>query len=365
MVIAAAYRVPVELRRLLFEPAGRGAATDLMLRYAEVHAWFAGEPVYGAIERADYPPASYVLLLPFVHWPTLQATRAVWALLCVAALVALALLSAHALDGARREERVFAALVAPAMYASAAALQFGQIGLLVLPLLIVGIFRLVERERTLGRDVVASALLTVALVKPTIAPPFLWMAFFRGGWRVTLVIVASYLVLTLVAAHFQQPSLPELVRAWLGQQTTIDFSRTHGSVYAWLAAIGYQRHLAAVSLAILAVLGLWIWRHRDADAWTLMAVCAIVARLWTHHHRHDDVLMLVPIIALLRDVAAARARGRADPVGTVALMLVWAFSVLPSTLLGEGAPGSELLRNARTAVWIAALVLIGSRAGSR
>ena len=362
MIIAAGYRVPFELWRLMFEPLGGGAAADLMLRYAEVHAWFAGEPTYGAIERADYPPASYLLLFPFVHWPTPQITRVVWALLSVVALAWLAILGAQALAGARLEERVFAALLAPAMYATAAALQLGQIGFLLLPLLVVGIFHLVEQEPTLKRDLVAGALLTVSLVKPTIAPPFLWIAFFRGGWRVTALIVVSYAALTIAAAQFQQPSLSDLVRAWLGQQASIDFSRTHGSVYAWLAAVGYQRHLAAVSLAILAAFGVWIWRHRHADTWKLLAVCAIVARLWTHHHRHDDVLMLLPAIALLRDVDAARAQGRTDPIGMVVLVLVWAFSVLPSTLLADDAPGSALLRNGRTVVWVAALVLIGLRA---
>jgi hypothetical protein len=215
---------------------------DLLFRYAEVRAWFAGQPIYGAIESADYPPASYLLLLPGCTgpprrrraWPGQRCDRPDRAAVGVACARA----------GDELAARTFAALLPLSMYATAATLRLGQMGLLLLPLLLVGGIVIATRPRSLRRDLGGAALLTIALVKPTIAPPFMWLAFFRGGWRVTTLIVGAYVVLTFAAASFQEASLPGLIRGWLGQRDNIDFAPTQGNLYAWLALVGWDRHCA-------------------------------------------------------------------------------------------------------------------------
>lgn len=358
MAAAAAYRLPVELGRLLFEPPGRGAAMDLLFRYTEVHAWFAGQPTYGVIESADYPPASYLLLLPWVHWPTSGATRAAWAVLSVGLTAWLALLCVRASGATSLAGRAFAALLPLSMYATAATLRLGQMGLLLVPLLLAGCIAIATRPRSLRRDLGSAALLTIALVKPTIAPPFMWFAFYRGGWRVTALIVGAYAALTLAAASFQDATLPELVRGWLGQRANIDFAPTQGNLYAWLAIAGWDRHLAEASLAVLAVLGGWTWLHRAADPWKLLAVAAITARVWSYHHHYDDVLLLFPLLALLRDVNAANAAGRDDRPALAALVLVWGIGILPASLFATGVPGRDLLQAAKSVVWLGTLALL-------
>jgi hypothetical protein len=362
MAVAAAYRLPVELGRLVFEPPGRGAAMDLLFRYAEVHAWFAGQPAYGVIESADYPPASYLLLFPWVHWPTPETTCLVWALLSIGLTAWLSMLCVRVSGATSLAGRAFAALLPLSMYATAATLRLGQMGLLLLPLLLVGSIAIATRTRSLRRDLGGVALLTIALVKPTIAPPFMWLAFFRGGWRVTALIVGAYAALTLAAASFQDASLAELVRGWLGQRDNIDFARTQGNLYAWLAMAGWDRHLAEASLVVLVLLGGWTWRHRAADPWKLLAVAAITARVWSYHHHYDDVLLLFPLLALLRDVNAASAAGRDDRPALGALLLVWGIGILPASLFAAGVPGRDLLQAAKTAVWLGTLVLIARRA---
>ena len=64
---AAAVRLGFAFERLLF-PSGRFDAGDLRMRWEETQAWFAGLPVYGAIPTADYPPAGYPVLWPFIGW---------------------------------------------------------------------------------------------------------------------------------------------------------------------------------------------------------------------------------------------------------------------------------------------------------
>jgi hypothetical protein len=86
MAAAALYRVPMELGRLAFEPLGSCAASELVKRFREVHPWFEGVPVYGVIDSEDYPPASYIVMYPFTHWPTFDTTRLVWTITTVLAL---------------------------------------------------------------------------------------------------------------------------------------------------------------------------------------------------------------------------------------------------------------------------------------
>lgn len=126
MAIAAAYRIPVEVSRLVFEPRGHGAAKDLLWRYAEVKLWFAGSPLYGVMESADYPPASYMILAPFVRWPTPEILRVVWAFLSLAALSWLSVIFVRAFDARDNVERTFAALLPFAGYATAATLRLGR-----------------------------------------------------------------------------------------------------------------------------------------------------------------------------------------------------------------------------------------------
>jgi hypothetical protein len=358
MAVAACYRLPVEGARLVFEAPGRGAAMDLLLRYTEVREWFAGRPVYGVVESADYPPATYLLLFPFVHWPTPEIARILWALASAAALAALSLVTLRAMQPRNGAERAFAILLPLSMYATAATIRLGQMGVLLLPLLVIGTLALLQQPRSWRRDLLASALLVAAVVKPTFSPPLLWLAFFRGGLRPTLLICGSYVALTLIAVTFQDASLSELLHGWMGQRNNIDFGNAHGNIYSWLDAAGLGRWLIPASLTLLFSLGAWVWSHRDADPWSLLAVSAIVARIWTYHHHYDDLLMLLPLIALFRSVGAAQAEGRHDRLGMVVLMLLWAFSVAPAQALAAPGIWGAVFKSAKTATWLVTLSLL-------
>src|SRR3990172_737590 len=102
MAAGAGARMLNESRRLLFE-TGRSGAVDLRLRYYDVANWFAGMPVYTGPSHAGYPPATYVMLWPFLGWLELWQARWLWGLLPV---VVLAVLTAVALRHSRAETRL-------------------------------------------------------------------------------------------------------------------------------------------------------------------------------------------------------------------------------------------------------------------
>ena len=362
MVAAALYRVPNELLRLAFEPMGSGASTDLVKRFREVHEWFAGRPVYGVVESADYPPASYIVLFPFVHWPTLEITRLVWTVSTIAVLAWLCVMTVRESGAKTAAERWFAALMPLSTYATAANIRIGQMGLHLVPLLLLGILMLSRQHPSWRRDSVASGLLVMALVKPTFSVPFFWVAFFKGGVRFTALAVVGYIALTIWGASWQADSLPTLIQGWLGQSGNVEATTAHANIYSWLGRAGLDSWYLAGSLAILAAAGLWTWRYRAADTWLLIAVASIVARFWSYHRWYDDILLLPPMIALFRMVSGGERDGRRDLIAMALLVLVWAFGMAPAQVLSAPAPWGDLFKVAKTLTWVTLLAVLMVRA---
>lgn len=352
------FRIPYDFWRLAFEPKGHSAASDLRFRFVELHAWFAGNPVYGAIESADYPPASYVILLPLVGWPTFEIARLLAVVSMAAALAWLCALSVRGAGSIDRNVRLFALLVPLSMYATTATVRIGQLGVYLMAFLLAGILLLAERERTWKSDLLAAVLLAGALVKPTFSVPFMWIAFFRGGLRPTILIPGLYVLLTLVAAAFQDASLPMLIQGWLGQSAQVDFRTGHANVYTWLGMLGLEKHLLAGSILVLLASGLWTWWYRRGDIWILLGVAAIVARIWSWHHWYDDILLLVPLITLVRMATVRRSGGRADWIAMALLGLIWAFGIAPYEVRNAPPPWGDLFKIAKATTWLATLGLL-------
>ena len=113
MTIAAVIWLGYEFWRLLWQPGhifGYNVwpgAIDFKQRYIEVNTWFSGRPVYGHIQVASYPPASYAMLWPLMGWLSLK--QALW--LFVGTLVVatgyLIYLAIHTSGAVTRLERLF------------------------------------------------------------------------------------------------------------------------------------------------------------------------------------------------------------------------------------------------------------------
>jgi len=85
-------------------------------------------------------------------------------------------------------------------------------------------------------------------------------------------------------------------------------------------------------LPLLALLGaaVWVHRYRRSDVWNLMGAMAIVARMGWYHRVYDDLLILLPVIALLR-IGTRPATGDDDLRRVPALLL--AFACIAAGLL--------------------------------
>src|SRR5262245_28039998 len=126
MLIPTPHRLAVGFSRLLYEQSPM-AAIDLKLRYREVQSRFGENSVSGKGKKGGYPPASYLMLWPFLGWVTWRQAQWLWAVVMVAALGWLAYLLMRESRADTLLERTFVGLLPLQMYATLIAIGNGQL----------------------------------------------------------------------------------------------------------------------------------------------------------------------------------------------------------------------------------------------
>lgn len=355
MLSGAAVRSFKGFRRLVL---GLGLGDVPRIFIELISRWFAGLPVYSYSIMAVHPPATYAMLWPFFGWLEDTPARLLWAALSLAAIAWLVVLTVREGGGEGRRERAFLALLPLCMYAMMLTLTNGQLGVFLLPLLIAALLLLDRRPPGWGRDLGAAALLLAALVKPPVAAPFFWIALFLpGGLRPVLLAAAAYAALTLFALSFQPDDFMTLLQDWQARSSELALTEGSANLHRLLSKLGLGGWILPASLLALAAHGWWVYRHRRLDPWLLMGVTAVVARFWTYHRQYDDILILLPAIALYRR-AAKGPRDGGD---------VWAALLLAAAVAGSLSP-VRLLRGPRfwqsgltiglAMVWVSLLIFL-------
>jgi len=334
MAAAAVLKLGDEFRRLVWE-TGPNGAIDMKYLHGFVAGWFSGQPVYEQY-HAPHPPATFVMLWPLLGWLSVTPARWYWAATSVVALPAIILLILRISRAETRLEQIFVALLLLSINGTGVTIGNGQLILHILPALLAGVLVLNRERNALGDDLIAAALLTWTLLKPSVAAPFLWVFLFGWQrWRPVLVIVVMYAVLTLVATAFQKESLPTLFEMFL-KSASATVSRFPGTrnVHALLADVGLEKWIPLSSGIIFAALGVWTFCYRRADRWVLMAVAALIARMWTYHRVYDDVLILLPELALFR-IAKENSWSRQSALAGVLLAVTALAMLCPARFLDQ------------------------------
>ncbi len=316
MAAALSLRLAYELNRLLFEPGG---PIDLLVLRRMIREWFAGIPFY--VERGGiHPPAVFLLLWPIYGWGSDTLTR--WAYLLATAVVILGfgrLLLREARPASARE-RALLGLLLLGGYPTAITIGNGQVTLFLLFAAIGGVFVCLRDAPGAGRDALLAGLFLLALIKPPLTLPFFWVIAFSKGWlRPALLALTAYGALTAVSVALHGTPLDGLlamVRSWY-VRVEFGMSETgYGNIHGLLGRLGWSDWILPASGLVFALHGLWAFRHREADLWVILGVAAIVARIWAYHRVYDDLLLILPLIALYR-----LARGPAPDRAAWALFL--------------------------------------------
>ena len=339
---------------------GRGAV-DLLSRHAEVARFFSGAPL-----PTVYPPASYVLLWPLLGWLSASGARFLWAPLMVAALCALAWLLQRQVADRGTAVRLAVVLSLFTLESVEITVGNGQLTLFVVPALAAALLAVLCRPPGWGRDLAAAGLLLAGLVKPSLSVPFFVAVLALPTGAVPAMLAAgSYAVVTALALLLGPGARPELLTGWLHSGTALAARAGYGNVSLWLAQLGLQAWILPAAGAALALLALWVARHRHADPWLVAAVVAVVARVWVYHHDYDDLLAVLPMVALLRWSSPSRPGPLPPRLSALLLALLWIAMVVPG---GDGLvppPWEDRLMVAKGAVWVGLLaVLLLARRGA-
>jgi hypothetical protein len=250
------------------------------------------------------------------------------------------------------------------MEATACAVGNGQLILHLLAPLLAGLL-LLRRRTGWQADRLAAALLVVALAKPTVSLPFLWLAFFRpGGWRPRIFVGLIYGSLTAIAVAYQKLTLPALWHDWLMRASMVEIHEGYANLSTWLFALGHGEWAIPAALLALLALGCWIHGHRRVDPWLVIGVTAVVARLCIYHRIYDDVLIVLPIVAVFRIARHDAAAGRVNVAAELLLALAVLASLIPWWMLAPGAGCAGLVGTGMASVWIALLHFLLQRARS-
>ena len=361
---AALYRLWYESFGLVWDSAEHHAR-DLRYYHEWAHRWFSGETVHAGPDGAEYPPASFALLWPLVGWLELTPARWLWAVTTVAALVWLSWLLVRGSGASTPKERAFVALILLSMSPTHTAIGTGQLIVHVLPLLVGAMLLLNRVGRGWAQELTAAALFLMALVKPTISAPFFWLVLFAPrGLRPAALITLGYAVLTVFAAAFQPTGLLLLIRDSLAYASTQAATGGYANLHIWLAAFGLEGWIVPTSLLTLAAFGLWAYRYRNVDVWLRLGVAALVARVWTYHRQYDDVLILLPIVALFRIAKHGSSESSAGVVAGGLLAISALLVFIPVGLL-YASPTDLLYEGAHVLFWLVLLIFLLERASSQ
>jgi hypothetical protein len=383
IVASTLKRTIYEFNRLLFERGMRGA-NDLGLRYDEVQVWFSGEPVYGEMKGAMYPPASYTMLFPFLHYPSFTLARWIWLVVILVSLAGIIYFFIKESKATSIIERVLIGIMVIAMYGTGVTIGNGQLTTLILVGIVAGFVLMNKSEGKWNQELLAGGLIILTLIKPTLSLPFMWLLLFpRVQFRMILIIGFGYLALALLATFFQDGNLIDLHRDWLSRgvegaawssaggggdlaikaskinkvNVAVGGSMGYGNIHNWLGALGLSKWNFSVSMLMLLITGIWVYLHRNLDLWILLGVIAIISRLWTYHLVYDDMLILIPVLALLRLIKQNNI-SNLDQMLTGLLLAITIFGFLVPPKFLSYAPYDTYFKIGQLSIWLMMLIFL-------
>lgn len=382
MAIAAAVWLTYEFWRLLpFNDFPR-SAVDLKLRWWEVDLWFDGEPAYHKLSDAVYPPASYLMLWPLLGWLDIPAARCLWASVSLLFLVFLVALTVRFSNATTRKTKWIMALLSLSAYPVGATVGNGQLGLWILLCLMSCLPLLLHKERRWYHDLLIGLLMLLALVKPSISACFFWIVLFCAGTlRPAVITCAAYAVLTVWSSLYQKVSVLKLMQIWFNRGVEgVEYGSTRGhgaiaidlegqlqitsiNVHSLLGIFQLKAFNTHASFAVLLLLGIWVYWYRKISLWIVFAFTALVSRFCTYHGWYDDVVLLLPLIALFRICQSephVPDRYRTAAGALFAVMLL--FIIAPGGIYTLPYPWNNAYVIAQAVIWLAAMVFFGALA---
>lgn len=291
-------------------------------------------------EMVNYPPTSVLTQLLIFGWP-FDVARLLYIVLTVAGVGVIAWWASRVID-APRDVKLLVAGMALANLGYSQTIINGNYGIIVVAALALAWTVRVEHP------VLAGVALGVALVKPTLSVPFV-LLYLAERRLMTVATSAVYLTASAaLASALSGDSVPTLVAQTF--EGAARFAQGGYGIRQALKAegVGEIPALALNALPFLLPFGFVLWRGyrtRAQCGLPMLALAAVVARLFTYHNSIDNVILSFLIVALASQAWTEQDTTAVVVTAAIALSVlipfVWTNSVLGHTLLyltwGSGA----------------------------
>jgi hypothetical protein len=306
--------------------------------------------------EAVYPPSADLLLSTTLGFVPERAVHLAGLLANVTLLaVCTVLLGRPAGTSLAPLGLVAAAVVVLVWSPTQSAVYAGQFSILVTVCVLLAV-RCLDRNEYL-----AGAWLGLALIKPSLALPFLILPLVRGRWRTLAVAAGLHTAGTVVQAARFGVNPVELLRQWTA--VAAYFTQGQFTLQEVLSALRLADTPAGFAvIAGFVLLGfVWCVANRAADDATLVDLLCFVSVLWTYHGPYDFVILLVPVARRLVTFLSTAGSAAGWPiVPSVALTLFIVVSVACSPAVY----GDEFHFISRVARHAARLLLVLGFAGA-
>ncbi len=368
-------RLPYEFHRLLFS-TGKLGAIDLIQRYEEVKIWFSGEHVYSILNSAVYPPASYLIMWPFMGFDSWELVRWIWAISSIIflAIFIKIILKDNSINSPL--SKTFWTLFIIAHYSTGITIGNGQFTIHLMAAFVACITLISSRQSEWNKSILGGLLAALSLIKPTVALPFMWLVLFiPNNIYPALATVLIYIFIAIVASSFQQQGIFELHldwfslgmegASWSSKSSIVNYDSNlllgkdigYGDIHSLLGAVDMSNLALPVSLIILALLGLWIYFHRHCNIWLLMGVTAIISRIWTYHRVYDDMLIILAIFAVL-SILRNKINLEREKLGRFLLVTLIISSLVPASLRLLPSPWDLFFKLGQLTLWMSTLLYL-------
>ena len=149
-----------------------------------------------------------------------------------------------------------------------------------------------------------------------------------------------------------------LLIEWIKDSSSLAVSGGYANLHIWLGYLGLKNLILPVSFVSLAALGLWLYRNNNIDIWIQLGVAALVARLWTYHRLYDDLLIVVPMIAIFRIVKRKNSITTEVIIAEIILMVSFLGLLSPGYLFRLPPPWGAPFRAAQVVIWLSMLIYL-------
>lgn len=304
-------------------------------------------PEFGPPEATYPPPAIGILALTLGMLASPDAVMWVWFFINIVATIGVAhgltRLWRTAPGGATEFDNYRILLAALLLFPPTfSTVQAGQFSLVVLGLL------LAANDPSVGW-LPRGLALGVALVKPSIALPFLFLPLVRREWRVLFTTIAVQAIAGAYAV-VQIGDVANTYRDWL----TIARYFLHGmyTLQDWMNPISHRLPwiVPAGSLSVLALCGISLALARNLSRSGQFGLACVTSIFWTYHSAYDFV-MLLPVLLPLAGWTERQPSERWAAVG-LAIFAVLAIALTPAVIGGDDS-ATRIIR------WLARFVMIG------